>query len=126
MDEEREGARGGRQYPYHTMQRDKPTTEERERERRENRQMSRRRTGRETTSKAKVCEEAASVDSINVCLCRVFRRTDDVHSEVSTPEQQRLHEPREMWSKTTDREYYGDQNEEEAGSIFLFFFWALP
>lgn len=82
--------------------------------------MSRRRTGRETTNKAKVCEEAASVDSINVCLCRVFRRTDDVHSEVSTPEQQRLHEPREMWSKT-DREYYGDQNE-EAGSIFSAFF----
>lgn len=65
------------------MQKDKPTTEERSRERRKNRQMSRRKAGRETTSKAEVCEEAASVDSINVCLCRVFRRTDDVQRGVS-------------------------------------------
>lgn len=66
------------------MQMDKPTTEEISREKRENRQMNRRRrVGRETTGKAEVCEEAASVDSINVCLCRVFRRTDDVQRGVS-------------------------------------------
>lgn len=45
--------------------------------------MKRRRAERETASKAKICEEAASVDSISVCLCRVFRRTDDVQRGVS-------------------------------------------
>lgn len=79
--------------------------------------MSRRRVGRETTSKAEVCEEAASVDSINVYVCAGCSGEQTTFSEVSAPEQQRLHEPREMW---TDREYYGDQNEEEAGSIFFF------
>lgn len=44
----------------------------------------------------------------------------ETFSEVPAPEQQRLHEPREMWSETEDREYYGDQN--EAGSIFFSFF----